>query len=78
MKRRPKTHDKLRFWEGYPTLFCGLCQNGPDSHDHLLVECPYPNQVWNGLKAKINPHVVSDNWTDIIRDFRQTAKGKSI
>ena len=70
MNRRLKTHDRLHFWEAYPTFSCGFCHNGPDSHDHLFFECPYPNQVWNGLKPKLNLHVVSDNWADIIRDFR--------
>ena len=78
MNRRFKTDDKLRFWEAYPTLSCGFCHNGSDSHDHLFFECPYPNQIWNGLKPKLNLHVVTDNWTDIIKDFRQAAKGKSI
>ena len=73
-----KTHDKLRFWEAYPTLSYGFCHNGSNSHDHLFFECPYPNQVRSGLKPKLNLRVVSDNWTDIIRDFGQAAKGKSI
>ena len=78
MNRCLKTHDKLRFWEAYPNLSCGFCHNGPDSHDHLFFECPYPNQVWNGLKPKLNLSMIPDKWTDIIRVIQQATRGKTV
>ncbi|XP_024961484.1 uncharacterized protein LOC112501936 [Cynara cardunculus var. scolymus] len=61
LKQRLKMHDKLRFWEGHSNLSCAFCHNGPDSYSHLFFECPFSNQVWNGLKAKLNLSGVLDN-----------------
>ncbi|XP_024964257.1 uncharacterized protein LOC112504543 [Cynara cardunculus var. scolymus] len=78
LKQRLKTHDKLRFWEGHSNLSCAFCHNGPDLHSHLFFECPFPNQVWNGLKAKLNLSGVPDNWADIIGIFQHATKGKTV
>ncbi|XP_024990498.1 uncharacterized protein LOC112524776 [Cynara cardunculus var. scolymus] len=78
LKQRLKMHDKLRFWEAHSDLSCAFCQNGPDSHSHLFFECPFPNLVWNGLKAKMNLNGVPDNWDDIISMLQQATKGKTI
>ncbi|XP_024981022.1 uncharacterized protein LOC112517884 [Cynara cardunculus var. scolymus] len=78
LKKRLKTHDKLRFWEAHADLSCAFCQNGPDSHSHLFFECPFPNLVWNGLKVKLNLNGIPDIWADIIGMFQQVTKGKTL
>ncbi|GKA14481.1 putative RNA-directed DNA polymerase [Tanacetum coccineum] len=71
MKRRLKTHDRMRQWDvGLDidlNLFrCSLCKAQPDSHDHLFFECPYSSRVWLQVFHMVDIQFGSSKWCDIM------------
>ncbi|GJY70285.1 reverse transcriptase domain, reverse transcriptase zinc-binding domain protein [Tanacetum coccineum] len=71
MRRRLKTHDRMRQWDVGPDidlnlLRCSLCKAQPDSHDHLFFECPYSSRVWLQVLHMADIQFASSKWCDIM------------
>ncbi|XP_071695890.1 uncharacterized protein [Rutidosis leptorrhynchoides] len=68
MGEKLKTQDKLKQWEvtNNTPLVCSLCEQVPDSHDHLFFACPFSMQVWNRVKVHMEFPIFSDSWRDFI------------
>ncbi|XP_071708757.1 uncharacterized protein [Rutidosis leptorrhynchoides] len=49
MGERLKTQDKFKSWEIHNgmRLLCLLCNECPDSHDHLFFDCKFSSLVWS-------------------------------
>lgn len=71
MRRRLKTHDKMRQWDvgndvDLNLLRCSLCKTQPDSHNNLFFECSYASQVWFRVLQVAEIQFVSSKWDDIM------------
>ncbi|XP_071719190.1 uncharacterized protein [Rutidosis leptorrhynchoides] len=66
MGEKLKTRDKLKRWEvaNNQPLLCALCDQVPDSHDHLFFVCPYSLQVWNRMQGHMEFPIFIDSWKD--------------
>ncbi|GJR27469.1 reverse transcriptase domain, reverse transcriptase zinc-binding domain protein [Tanacetum coccineum] len=53
IKRRLKTHDRLRAWDHVDNslMICPLCDLQPDSHKHLFFNYVFSKQVWYEMKG---------------------------
>ncbi|GJZ37313.1 hypothetical protein Tco_0583504 [Tanacetum coccineum] len=78
--RRLKTQDTLRHWDNmiYVLVTCSLCENQPDSHDHIFFECPFfstafGNQVQELWSCKFYTRL----FYDILMDFIPFAARKT-
>ncbi|GJW64978.1 reverse transcriptase domain, reverse transcriptase zinc-binding domain protein [Tanacetum coccineum] len=71
MRRRLKTHDRLRQWDAgnylnLNVLRYSLCNLHPDSHDHLFFECSFSSKVWSIVGKAAEMPSISPIWNDII------------
>nr|XP_043619773.1 uncharacterized protein LOC122591577 [Erigeron canadensis] len=82
MRKKLKTHDKLKPWDvggavNLNLVCCSLCKTGPDSHAHLFFECPYSAKVWTLIKDVTYMESSSCKWDDIVVDFLCSRKNNS-
>ncbi|KAJ9561755.1 hypothetical protein OSB04_006915 [Centaurea solstitialis] len=69
-KRLP-TQDRISGWkENPPDLLCPLCNDCPDSHDHLFFTCPYSRDVWRRVKNEVDLWGFPDSWNMILERFQ--------
>ncbi|XP_071688766.1 uncharacterized protein [Rutidosis leptorrhynchoides] len=61
-----KTRDKLKSWEVTANngMVCSLCDQTPDSHDHLFFQFQFSKEVWHRVKSHMEFPIFSDNWKD--------------
>ncbi|GJR54178.1 hypothetical protein Tco_1404699 [Tanacetum coccineum] len=79
VKRKLKTQDRINPWDVVSSLgiTCSLCDDVPDSHEHLFFNCSYASAVWNHMKHRADlGHVLHDVYA-IIDHFGDSAKRKS-
>lgn len=49
VRRSLRTKDKLHSWGIIASSICSLCDQLPETLEHLLFECPLSNQVWAAI-----------------------------
>ncbi|GJU63652.1 putative RNA-directed DNA polymerase [Tanacetum coccineum] len=79
VKRKLKTQDRINPWDVVSSLgiTCSLCDDVPDSHEHLFFNCSYASAIWNHMKHRVDlGHVLHDVYA-IIDHFGDSAKRKS-
>ncbi|KAJ9536684.1 hypothetical protein OSB04_un000157 [Centaurea solstitialis] len=65
-KRLP-TQDRISVWkENPPDLLCPLCNQVPDSHDHLFFSCPFSREVWRRVKNEVDLWGFPEVWSTIM------------
>lgn len=65
MQDHLSTMDKVaRSNQGVGTS-CVLCNNSPESHDHLFFKCIYSSQVWNFFTKGILHSAYTTQWSEI-------------
>ncbi|GJT69902.1 RNA-directed DNA polymerase, eukaryota, reverse transcriptase zinc-binding domain protein, partial [Tanacetum coccineum] len=72
------TQDKIIKWYPGKQVSCPLCEECPDSHEHLFFKCPYSMKIWNELKKKINMEEVNNDWENILNRVTDMACKNSI
>ncbi|GJX26958.1 reverse transcriptase domain, reverse transcriptase zinc-binding domain protein [Tanacetum coccineum] len=74
-----KTQDKLSQWEvnGDLTMSCSLCENQPDSHEHIFFECMFSKQVWDIMKGLAGLSNVAGRYKEIVDYLIPFANSKS-
>ena len=75
---RLSTQDRLRKWYPGRQMACSLCDNCPDSLNHLFFECPYSLRIWKEFKKKIEQEDLPDSWDDIVRCMIRMKCNRSI
>nr|GEZ71698.1 hypothetical protein [Tanacetum cinerariifolium] len=59
-------------------MCCPLCDDPPDSHDHLFYDCPFSTQVWNELKVMAGLPNVIGAISSIVNVLLPIAKRRTI
>ncbi|XP_058192101.1 uncharacterized protein LOC131309492 [Rhododendron vialii] len=75
IQNRLSTADRLVLFGLNISPQCSLCPGG-ESHDHLLFNCPFSQQVWGAIQTKLHvswPPRSWDDWVTLLSDV----KGKS-
>nr|GEZ17200.1 reverse transcriptase zinc-binding domain-containing protein [Tanacetum cinerariifolium] len=49
IQNRLMTQDRVAVWKPNEPMKCVLCDQCPDSHDHLFFACSYSSLVWNEM-----------------------------
>nr|GEU68378.1 RNA-directed DNA polymerase, eukaryota, reverse transcriptase zinc-binding domain protein [Tanacetum cinerariifolium] len=65
VKEKLATQDKMVKWNK-DQLLCPLCKKCNDSHEHLFFKCDFTNQIWEGVKHKMNIGRTYDKSGDIV------------
>ncbi|KAJ9546404.1 hypothetical protein OSB04_018947 [Centaurea solstitialis] len=77
-KRLP-TQDRLSAWkENPPDYLCPLCNECPDSHNHLFFVCPYSHDVWRRVKNEVDLWGFPDAWNDILENLEDNRGPKTL
>ncbi|GJY90847.1 RNA-directed DNA polymerase, eukaryota, reverse transcriptase zinc-binding domain protein [Tanacetum coccineum] len=76
--KRLSTQDKIIKWYPGKQVSCPLCEECPDSHEHLFFKCPYSMKIWIELKKKINMEEVNNDWENILNRVTDMACNNSI
>ncbi|PWA39286.1 reverse transcriptase domain, Reverse transcriptase zinc-binding domain protein [Artemisia annua] len=63
--------DRLLKWYPEKQVQCPLCEECPDSHEHLFFECPYSTLIWQDMKKRIKKDEWSDKWKEILFDISE-------
>ncbi|GJU37824.1 RNA-directed DNA polymerase, eukaryota, reverse transcriptase zinc-binding domain protein [Tanacetum coccineum] len=61
------TRDKIDVWKPNEILECALCSQCPDSHNHLIFNCPYSSKVWS-LMQNLADKKFSHCWNTTIEE----------
>ncbi|GJU99542.1 reverse transcriptase zinc-binding domain-containing protein [Tanacetum coccineum] len=76
--KRLSTQDKIIKWYPEKQVSRPLCEECPDSHEHLFFKCPYSMKIWNELKKKINVEEVNNDWENILNRVTDMACNNSM
>ena len=67
MKDRLATMDRVFGWcQGVDTT-CVLCNNAPESRNHLFFDCSFSSQLWEHLTRGFLHSSFSTNWDAVVR-----------
>ncbi|GJU68574.1 RNA-directed DNA polymerase, eukaryota, reverse transcriptase zinc-binding domain protein [Tanacetum coccineum] len=69
MHIRLTTQDRLIKWGKGGNLLCPLCKKVNDSHEHLFFKCPFSEEVWNEVKAKLKKRNWDNDWRNVVDDI---------
>ncbi|GJY92303.1 RNA-directed DNA polymerase, eukaryota, reverse transcriptase zinc-binding domain protein [Tanacetum coccineum] len=67
--KRLTTQDRLMECGNGDNLICPLCKKVNDSHEHLFFKCPFSEEVWNEVKAKLKKRNWDNDWTNLVADI---------
>ncbi|GKA73876.1 reverse transcriptase zinc-binding domain-containing protein [Tanacetum coccineum] len=76
--KRLNTQDRLTKWYPGKIMTCPLCEECPDSHEHLFFKCAYSATIWSDLKEKIKMGDISNEWDDVMDKIIRMACNNSI
>ncbi|XP_013632609.1 PREDICTED: uncharacterized protein LOC106338101 [Brassica oleracea var. oleracea] len=64
---RCPTRDRLLSWGLQTDPSCLLCNNHPESRNHIFFDCSFTRSIWRPLSRKIGLTSPSDSWDDTAR-----------
>lgn len=59
-------------------MTCSLCDDCPDSLNHLFFECTYARRIWNDFKQRTEQDSMPEKWGDIVNFMVRQNINKSI
>ncbi|GKC86929.1 RNA-directed DNA polymerase, eukaryota, reverse transcriptase zinc-binding domain protein, partial [Tanacetum coccineum] len=71
------TQDKMMKWSK-DQLWCPLCKQCNDSHEHLFFKCEFFKTIWDGVKDKMYLGRISNDWGDIVKRITDLPCNNSI
>ncbi|XP_022032420.1 uncharacterized protein LOC110933509 [Helianthus annuus] len=82
VNKKLKTQDIMSLWQSlgdtnFNLMCCSLCTSGPESHDHLFFECPFAEQVWDGVKGRAGMEMVQNKWDSIFDHLLQVSNSRN-
>ncbi|XP_009787587.1 uncharacterized protein [Nicotiana sylvestris] len=78
MHGRLMTVDRLSSWGINVDPICNLCNSHNETRNHVFMECPFSNKVWEGvLKWMQVPLFRTSQWELMEKWIIKTSKGKS-
>ena len=75
---RLATQDRLLKWYPDRHMTCSLCDDCPDSLNHLFFECNYARRIWNDFKQRTEQDSMPGKWDDIVNFMVRQKINKSI
>ncbi|GJV03161.1 RNA-directed DNA polymerase, eukaryota, reverse transcriptase zinc-binding domain protein, partial [Tanacetum coccineum] len=66
VQKRLSTQDRLARWYPSKTVSRSLCNECPNSHEHLFFECKYSKKVWEVMKKYMEQEDLNEKWNEIL------------
>nr|GEW98674.1 retrovirus-related Pol polyprotein from transposon TNT 1-94 [Tanacetum cinerariifolium] len=77
IQNRLMTQDRVAVWKPNEPMKCVLCDQFPDSHDHLFFACSYSSLVWNEMLKTLSKRIISD-WNNTVEGISKMKANNSI
>ncbi|GJW54812.1 reverse transcriptase zinc-binding domain-containing protein [Tanacetum coccineum] len=77
IQNRLMTQDRVVVWKPNEHMKCVLCDQCPDSHDHLFFACLYSSLVWNEMLKTLSKRIISD-WNNTVEEISKMKANNSI
>ncbi|XP_060216693.1 uncharacterized protein LOC132644134 [Lycium barbarum] len=78
LQQRLLTADRLLKWDIEASPTCVMCQQDPESHEHLFVTCTVAKTLWaKVLRWSNNQLCIATTWNEFVQWGISSAKGKA-